>query len=136
MIPQKPQQPMPQQQPAAPAAATPMPGQQGPAAAGQGQEVDYRGFIKEVYDLLLARLQAAGAENPNFGQAIDSISPEAAQELFQLLPEAKALVEALGAGDGNNQQQSIGAKPQLQQPGQGNENPLLRDSPVSKGLMG
>ena len=84
-------QPMPQAQ------AQPQPAQAPQGAAQAGSE-NYLGFMKELYDLLLLRIEAAGQKNPNFGQAIDNgISPEAAQEMFMILPEMKVIFDAIDA---------------------------------------
>lgn len=122
-------QPMPQGQPQA------QPAPQGAVPAG---DQNYLGFMKELYDLLLLRIEAAGQKNPNFGQAIDTgISPEAAQEMFTILPEIKVIFDAIDAAERGGGASPIGqgqpqAKPQT-------DNPLIRNdqmSGVSRGLVG
>lgn len=120
------QMPQAQAQPAQP--------QQGAAPAG-GQ--DYLGFMKELYDLLLLRIEAAGQKNPNFGQAIDTgISPEAAQEMFTILPEMKVIFDAIDAAERGGASPIQQGQPQAQPQ---TDNPLVQNSVtggVSKGLMG
>lgn len=122
-------QPMPQAQ------AQPAQAPQGAAPAG---DQNYLGFMKELYDLLLLRIEAAGQKNPNFGQAIDNgISPEAAQEMFMILPEMKVIFDAIDAAErGGGASPIQGGQPQPQQQ---TDNPLVQNSVtggVSRGLMG
>lgn len=131
---------IPNQQPAptagAPAPAAPQ--ATAPAGAPQGRQVDPLSFIKEVYELLLVRIEAAGQQNPNFGQAFESgVSPEGLQELFQILPEMKVIFDAIQAGSGG------GGVPAGQGPirpaAPPNGNPLTADpnmGGVSRGLVG
>lgn len=125
-----------QGQPPAAAPAQPM---AQPAAQGSmaGQDKDYTAFIRELHDLLLLRIEAAGQKNPNYGMAIDTgISPEAAQELFVILPEMKPIFDAIESASGGGQQPITA--PQQMAGMQQEQNPILRDTPagVSKGLMG
>ncbi len=103
----------------------------------QAGEQDYLSFMKELYNLLLLRIEAAGQQNPNFGQAIDNgISPEAAQEMFIILPEMKVIFDAIDSVEGHG-----GAAPiqQGQAPQQQSDNPLIAQGQVggvSRGLVG
>ena len=136
MIGQNPQQAVPQAQPAQPA-----PQQGAPASPqGAGGNPDPTGFIREVYELLLVRIEAAGQTNPNFGQAIDTgISPQAAQEMFQILPDIKVIFDAIESAGGGASPQPIQGGAAQATPQTQSDNPILNDNAgmgVSRGLMG
>jgi hypothetical protein len=117
--------------------ATAPAGQAAPTPAGQAPQqgsTAHLDFMKEVFDLLLLRIEAAGQKNPNFGQAIDTgITPEAAQEMFQILPEIKVIFDAIDNAEsgGASPISAGGATPKqgvTQQ--QASANPLVQDNPM------
>lgn len=116
------------------------PGQPAPQGAAPAGNQEYLGFIKELHDLLLLRIEAAGQKNPNFGQAIDTgISPEAAQEMFQILPEIKVIFDAIDAAERGGGAAPIQQGQPQAQPAPQTDNPLIRNDQmggVSRGLVG
>lgn len=114
-------QQMPQGGAPAPAAAAPPPPAPASPAPPQGQPPAQGGgvtnFNPEVQKLLFARLQAIGGQNMNFGEALEAISPQAAQELITLIPELKPIYDILmqqgGQPAGGGQPPMAGGQPPM-----------------------
>jgi len=137
---------------ATPVQAAPAPAQPQPAGVQEeirgAQRVSNTEFNQQMQNILLSRIEEEGTKNPNFGGAIDAgVSREAALEIALIIPELLPIFKQMGVLDDVGQQGGIQA-PQPPAPPSGPsagaginpnanpQNPILRDSAASQGLVG